>query len=58
MVVSSYINLIPVVGAVGGVVVLGERLAAIQILGAAVVISGVFLVNLRRRAPEARLPAS
>jgi drug/metabolite transporter (DMT)-like permease len=58
VVVSSYINLIPVVGAVGGVAVLGERLAAIQILGAAVVISGVFLVNLRRRAPEARLPAS
>jgi drug/metabolite transporter (DMT)-like permease len=56
VVVSSYINLIPVVGAVGGVVVLGERLTAIQIVGAGVVILGVFLVNFRRRAPAGRPP--
>jgi drug/metabolite transporter (DMT)-like permease len=55
--VSSYINLIPVVGAVGGVVVLGERLAPVQILGAAVVIIGVSLVNLPKRRPAGRAPA-
>ena len=55
VVVSSYINLVPVVGAVGGVVLLGERLAPIQLVGAAVVITGVFLVNLPRP-PGRRLP--
>jgi drug/metabolite transporter (DMT)-like permease len=49
VVVSSYINLVPVVGAVGGVAVLGERLSPVQVLGAVVVIAGVFLVNLPRR---------
>ncbi|MBN1834297.1 MAG: DMT family transporter [Spirochaetales bacterium] len=56
VVVSSYINLVPVVGAVGGVAVLGERLSVLQVLGAAVVIAGVFLVNLPRRSPEADAP--
>ncbi|MBN1836392.1 MAG: DMT family transporter [Spirochaetales bacterium] len=50
VVVSSYINLVPVVGAVGGVAVLGESLSLLQVVGAAVVIAGVFLVNLPRRA--------
>jgi len=48
IVVTSFINLIPVVGAFGGMLILGERLSPIQLAGGAVVIGGVFLVNLRR----------
>jgi drug/metabolite transporter (DMT)-like permease len=48
IVVTSFINLIPVVGAFGGMLILGERLSPIQLAGGAVVIAGVFLVNLRR----------
>ncbi len=46
-VVSSYINLIPVTGAIGGVSMLGDRLLPVQILGACTVIIGVVFVNLR-----------
>lgn len=46
-VVSSYINLIPVIGAIGGVLILGERLLPVQIFGACAVITGVIFVNLR-----------
>jgi len=45
--VASYINLIPVVGAIGGVVMLKEVMGMGQILGAAAVFTGVLLVNLR-----------
>jgi drug/metabolite transporter (DMT)-like permease len=48
--IAPFINLIPVVGALGGVLILGERLAAAQIAGGGVVIVGVLVVNLRRRA--------
>jgi drug/metabolite transporter (DMT)-like permease len=46
-VVSSYINLIPVVGAIGGVSILGERVMPVQVFGACAVIVGVVSVNLR-----------
>ncbi|MFW6137970.1 MAG: DMT family transporter [Spirochaetota bacterium] len=47
IVVSSYINVIPVAGAAGGVVLLGENLTPVQLLGGAVVITGVLIVNLK-----------
>jgi drug/metabolite transporter (DMT)-like permease len=50
--VTSYINLLPLVGAVGGVLLLGERLLAAQVIGGVVVIAGVFLVNLRFAAAQ------
>jgi drug/metabolite transporter (DMT)-like permease len=43
--VSPYINLIPVVGALGGVVLLGERLGWPQIVGGIVIVAGVLLVS-------------
>ncbi len=43
--VSPYINLIPVVGALGGVVLLGERIGWTQVLGGAVIVAGVLLVE-------------
>jgi len=49
LVVSSYINIIPVVGALGGVVLLGEKLTSVQIIGGTIVILGVIIVNLRLR---------
>jgi len=49
IVVSSYINIIPVVGAVGGVVLLGEKLTLVQVIGGTIVILGVVIVNLRLR---------
>jgi drug/metabolite transporter (DMT)-like permease len=45
--VSSYINLIPVFGALSGIVVLGERLLLMQVAGGIAVITGVLIVNLR-----------
>jgi drug/metabolite transporter (DMT)-like permease len=41
---SMFINLIPVVSAIGGFFVLGERLQPLQWLGGALVLSGVYLV--------------
>ena len=43
--VSPYINLIPVVGVVGGVALLGESIGWIQILGGVVILGGVLLVS-------------
>jgi drug/metabolite transporter (DMT)-like permease len=51
--VTSFINLLPVVSVVGGMVILGERLLVAQMIGGVVIILGVFLVNRpgRSRAP-------
>jgi drug/metabolite transporter (DMT)-like permease len=46
--VSPYINLIPMVGVVGGVALLGERITWIQIVGGIVIIAGVLLVNRKQ----------
>lgn len=46
-VVTPFLNLIPVVSAVGGVALLGERLDAWQLAGGAVIVAGVVLVRLR-----------
>jgi drug/metabolite transporter (DMT)-like permease len=48
--VSPYVNLIPVVGVIGGVALLGESIAWTQILGGAVILGGVLLVSWRRPA--------
>jgi drug/metabolite transporter (DMT)-like permease len=48
VVASTYINLVPVIGVAGGVLLLGERLVLGQALGGAVVILGVFLAGKRR----------
>jgi drug/metabolite transporter (DMT)-like permease len=48
--VSPYINLIPVVGVVGGVVLLGESISWIQIVGGVVILAGVLLVNRKKSA--------
>jgi drug/metabolite transporter (DMT)-like permease len=48
--VSPYINLIPVVGVLGGVALLGEGIGWIQVLGGAVILAGVLLVNRRQPA--------
>ena len=49
-VTSSFTNLIPFIGALGGLVLLGEKLSWIQLAGGLAVIGGVFLVNRRPRA--------
>jgi drug/metabolite transporter (DMT)-like permease len=48
--VSPYVNLIPVVGVLGGVLLLGETLAWSQALGGAVILAGVLLVNRKQPA--------
>jgi len=45
--VSPYVNLIPVVGVLGGVVILGERIVPAQVLGGVVILAGVLLVSRR-----------
>ncbi|HET6451191.1 MAG TPA: DMT family transporter [Spirochaetia bacterium] len=45
--VSPYINLIPVVGALGGVIVLGEQIAWTQVAGGVVIVAGVLMVSRR-----------
>ncbi len=46
--IAPFINLIPVVGVLGGVLILGERVSPLQIVGGVVAIVGVLVVNLRR----------
>ena len=48
--VSPYVNLIPVVGVLGGVVLLGENIAWIQVFGGLIILAGVLLVNRQRSA--------
>ncbi|MCM8900262.1 DMT family transporter [Caldicoprobacter algeriensis] len=48
VVVSSYVNLIPVVSALGGTFILGEEITLQQILGGLIVIAGVYVVNLKK----------
>jgi len=48
--VSPYVNLIPVVGVLGGVVLLGESMAWTQVLGGVVILAGVLLVSRRQAA--------
>ncbi len=48
--VSPYINLVPVVGVLGGVVLLGESLLWSQVVGGAVILAGVLLVSRQRPA--------
>jgi drug/metabolite transporter (DMT)-like permease len=43
--VSPYVNLIPVVGVLGGVALLGESVVWSQIAGGAVILAGVVMVN-------------
>ncbi len=52
--VSPYVNLIPVVGVVGGVVLLGETIVWHQVLGGVVILFGVLLVSRRQR-PSSRI---
>lgn len=56
-VVTPFLNLVPVVSAIGGTLILGERLDAWQIAGGAVIIAGVVLVRLRREPGEAAAAA-
>jgi drug/metabolite transporter (DMT)-like permease len=44
--VTSFLNLVPVFGVLGGAVILGEAVAAGQLFGGAVVITGVSLVTM------------
>jgi O-acetylserine/cysteine efflux transporter len=53
---AAYIFFVPLVSLVVGAVVLGERLDASLLLGAALVVLGVFLVN--RGSPEPATPSS
>jgi drug/metabolite transporter (DMT)-like permease len=50
---SVFINLIPVVSVIASFVILGERLATLQLLGGLVTIAGVFLATSSRRKPTA-----
>lgn len=43
--VTPSINLIPMVGVIGGVAILGEKVSWVQIVGGIVIIAGVLLVN-------------
>ena len=45
----AYINLKPVVVALGGIFVLGERLSLTQVLGGAAVNAGIVILNLGMR---------
>jgi drug/metabolite transporter (DMT)-like permease len=51
VVISSYVNLVPVVSTIGGVLILGENISLQQIIGGVVVITGVFIVNWRKDKP-------
>jgi len=46
---SFFLNLVPVVSAIGGFIILGERLLPLQLLGAGLVIAGVYLAMAAQR---------
>ncbi len=48
IVISPYVNLIPVVSVLGGVLILGEKLAWGQVVGGVLIIGGVLIVNWRQ----------
>jgi drug/metabolite transporter (DMT)-like permease len=48
IVISPYVNLIPVVSVLGGVFLLGESLAWGQIVGGALILAGVLIVNWKQ----------
>ncbi len=48
IVISPYINLIPVVSVIGGVVLLGETLVWGQIVGGILILAGVLIVNWKQ----------
>ena len=48
IVISPYINLIPVVSVLGGVVLLGEALVWEQIVGGLLILAGVLIVNWKQ----------
>ncbi len=55
--VSPSVNLIPVIGVLGGVILLGESITPVQILGGAVIVAGVLMVSFRRPAEAEKPPA-
>jgi drug/metabolite transporter (DMT)-like permease len=46
VVVSTYTNLVPVIGTAGGVLILHERLLVSQVLGGAAIIIGIVVINI------------
>jgi drug/metabolite transporter (DMT)-like permease len=44
---AIFINLNPLAGVLGGVLLLGERLSPVQLLGGLIVLVSIFLVNRR-----------
>lgn len=52
-IVSAYINLIPVVGVIGSVLVLHETVTVLQIIGGSIVLFALFLVNQKPESPLA-----
>ena len=58
IVVSTYTNLVPVIGTAGGVLILHERLLVSQVLGGAAIIIGIVVINIRsakQRPPQSVL---
>jgi len=49
---SFFLNMVPVVSAIGGFFVLGERLLPLQLLGAGLVLAGVYLVMAAQKKIE------
>jgi drug/metabolite transporter (DMT)-like permease len=54
---AVFINLVPVVAITLGVALLGERLDLSMVAGAALVISGVWIINRAPAVPQAQVPA-
>jgi drug/metabolite transporter (DMT)-like permease len=46
--VSPYVNLIPVVGVLGGVAILGEAITWLQVFGGVVILAGVLIVSRKQ----------
>jgi drug/metabolite transporter (DMT)-like permease len=55
--VSPYVNLIPVVGVLGGVAILGESISILQIVGGIVIVAGVLMVSARSASAAEKPPA-
>ncbi|MCK5848575.1 MAG: DMT family transporter [Caldisericia bacterium] len=47
-VVSTYVNVVPVVGVIGGTMLLNETMTSTQFIGVAIVVLSLFMVNIKK----------
>jgi drug/metabolite transporter (DMT)-like permease len=48
-IVATYVNMVPVVGVIGGTMLLNESMTNTQFIGVAIIIFSLFMVNIKKK---------